>query len=134
MALSLGSCRQNLAAQVIGALLFAAPFVFLFIPAVVLLSERLEFFVWQASLVSFALYVLAWNVVVGKIDFARGGGNLSFPQIVFALWSACTVFSPPVPLYLCWRRIARPYRYYAATGMTIAIILLWWLLKVINDS
>jgi hypothetical protein len=108
-------------------ILVAARFVFLFIPAAVLLSERLELLIWQTSVVSFAVYVLAWNFGTHKIDLATGGAGLSFPQVVFVLLGCCTVFSAPVPLYFCSRRIGRPYRYYVAVGMTIAVILLWWL-------
>jgi hypothetical protein len=108
----------------------AIPFVFLFIPTIVMLTERLEFWVWQASVVSFAIYVLAWNIRLHKISFARGGGGLSFPRIVFVLWGVGTALSAPVPLYFCLRRIARPYRYYIAFGLTIGAILFYWMLKI----
>lgn len=109
----------------------AAPYVFLFIPVVVLLSERLKILVWQASVFSFATYVLAWNLRLQKISFDRGGAGLSFLQILFVIWAASTIFSAPVPIYFSLRRIERPYRYYAVTGVTITGIVLWWLLKVI---
>jgi hypothetical protein len=110
--------------------LVGATYVFLFIPAAVLLSKRLEILVWQASVISFGIYVLAWNVTVEKIDFAAGGAGLSFPLTAFLVWDASTIFSAPVPVYFCLRRIARPYRYYAAGGVTVVVVALFWLLKV----
>jgi hypothetical protein len=109
----------------------AALFVFLFIPAVVLLSERFKILVWQASVFSFATYVLAWNLRLQKISFNRDGAGLSFLQILFVIWTAGTIFSAPVPIYFSLRRIERPYRYYAVAGVTITGIVLWWLLKVL---
>jgi len=68
--------------------LVIVPYVLAFIPATVLLSERLKIVTWQASVISFVVYLLGWNLLVQKIDFAKGGAGLPFVQIVFALWTA----------------------------------------------
>ena len=101
------------------------------IPAIVLLSERLKIIVWQASVISFSVYVLAWNLLIQKIDFAKGGAGLSFAQIVFVLWTAVTIPSAPVPLYFWLRRIAPPNRYYVASAVTVAVIVLCWVLEIL---
>ena len=112
-------------------ILVALPYVLAFIPATVLLSERLKIVVWQASVISFAIYVLAWNLLVQKIGFARGGAGLSFAQIVFVLWTAVTIPSAPVPLYFWLRGVAPANRYYVASAVTVAVIALCWVLAIL---
>jgi hypothetical protein len=111
--------------------LVAVSYVLVFIPATVLLSERLKILVWQASVITFAVCVLAWNLFVQKIDFVRGGAGLSFAQIVFVLWTAVTIFSSPVPLYFGLRRVAPPTRYYLASAVVASVVVLYWALKTL---
>jgi hypothetical protein len=112
-------------------ILVTVPYVLALIPATVLLSEQLKIVVWQASVISFAVYVSAWNLLVQKIDFAKGGAGLSFAQIVFVLWTAVTIPSAPVPLYFWLRRIATPNRYYVVSAVTVAAIVLCWVLAIL---
>jgi hypothetical protein len=112
-------------------ILVAVPYVLVLIPATVLLSERLKILVWQASVITFAVYVLAWNLFVQKIDFARGGAGLSFAQIAFVLWTAVTIPSSPVPLYFWLRRVAPPTRYYFASVVVASAVVLCWVLKIL---
>jgi hypothetical protein len=111
--------------------LVIVPYVLAFIPATVLLSERLKIVTWQASVISFVVYLLGWNLLVQKIDFANGGAGLPFVQIVFALWTAVTIPSAPVPLYFWLRRIAPPNRYYVASAVTVAVIVLCWVFAIL---
>jgi len=112
-------------------ILVSAPYVLALIPVTVLLSERFKIVVWQVSVISFTVYVLAWNLLGQKIDFAKGGAGLSFAQIVFVLWTAVTIPSAPVPLYFWLRRIARPNRYYVASAVAVAVIVLCWVLAIL---
>ena len=112
-------------------ILIAVPYVLVFIPATVFLSERFKILVWQASVMSFTVYVLAWNLFVQKISFGRGGAGLSFAQIVFGVWTAVTIPSAPIPLYFWLRHVAPPRRYYLASAATVAMVVLCWVLKTL---
>jgi len=112
-------------------ILVIAPYVLAFIPSTVLLSERRKIVVWQASVISFTVYVLLWNLLAQKIDIAEGGAGLSFAQIVFVLWTAVTILSAPVPLYFWLRRIAPPNRYYVASVVSVLAIVLCWVLTTL---
>jgi hypothetical protein len=109
-----------------------AGFVFLFIPVVVVLSERLKMLVWQVSVFSFITYFLAWNIRIHKISFDSGGAGLSFLQILFVSWAGSTIFSAPVPFYFFLRRIQPRYRYYALIGATIIGAVLWLIVELIT--
>lgn len=109
-----------------------AAFVFLFIPLVVVVSDRLKMLVWQASIFSFITYLLAWNIRIQKISFGSGGAGLSFLQILFVSWAGSAIFSAPVPLYFFLRGIQPPYRYYALIGATIIGAVLWWMVEIIT--
>ncbi len=96
------------------------------VPLVMLIADRLKFFVWQLAVASFSVTVIVDNIRLGAIYPSQIAG------VLFGFWAIGTLLSSPLPIYFLLRPMASSQRYRYAIAIVAIGLALWFGIKKIT--
>lgn len=93
------------------------------VPLVILIADRLKFYVWQLAVASFSVTVIIDNLL------ARAIYPRQIATVLFGFWALGTLPSSPVPVYFLLRPMTPRRRYLYGIAIVAIGVGLWFGIK-----